>query len=486
MIKKLTALVLVCAFAICGCSSQTENPPAVTSEATSTVATTIEEETTIQTTTEVAVDTTEKTTTAQTVATEAVTTTTETPAATTTQATTTQATTTAATTAATTTPATTTTVATTTTEATTATQKPQTLPQFRSMTANEVAKNMGLGLNIGNTMEAYDAANCEKITYEWIPTVGSNRPQDYETCWGAVVTTQEVIDGIKASGFDTVRIPVFWGNMMKNDGTYTINEQYIARVKEIVDYCMNADLYAVVNIHHFDEFIIRRNSTEDCEKIFNTLWTQIADYFKDYPSTLVFEGFNEYLGGNRFNASGVLAELPESEGFKMTNALNQAFVDAVRATGGNNAERVLIVSGYWTNIDKTTSSRFRMPTDTVEDRLMVSVHYVDNAMYWSNQIGGQKWLDYTDSQIRLLEKAFSSKNIPVFLGETSVNYPRDRFDRNAIYKTSTECVEIVLSKLIDKGFVPVIWDTNDNFYSRTKYQVKAESDREMILELSKR
>lgn len=141
----------------------------------------------------------------------------------------------------------------------------------KPMTAQQAAVGMGIGLNLGNTMEAYEATNCEKITYEWIPVVGDNTPTDYETTWGAVVTTQEVIDGIKDSGFNTVRIPVFWGNMMKNDGTYTINSDYIKRVGEIVDYCQNAGLYTVVNIHHFDEFIIRRNSLEDCEKIFTNL-----------------------------------------------------------------------------------------------------------------------------------------------------------------------------------------------------------------------
>lgn len=345
---------------------------------------------------------------------------------------------------------------------------------------------MGLGLNLGNTMEAYNASGCEKITYEWIPVNGDNTPRDYETCWGAVETTQEVIDGIKAEGFNTVRIPVFWGNMMKNDGTYTIDPQYIARVKEIVDYCQNDGLYTVINIHHFDEFIIRRNSTEEASKIFDHLWTQIAEYFKDYPYTLVFEGYNEYLGGNQFNDKGELVELSKADAYKMTNTLNQTFVDAVRATGGNNAERVLIVSGYWTNIDNTTSPLFIMPKDTVSDRLMVSVHYVDNMMYWINKIGGEDWVKYTDSQIELLDKAFLSKNIPVFMGETSVNYPESNFDSNAIYKTSPECVEIILDKLTDKGIVPVIWDTNDNFYSRTEYRIKSDADRKVIKKISKK
>ncbi len=355
-----------------------------------------------------------------------------------------------------------------------------------SLTAQDVASRMGIGLNLGNTMEASKSRNCEKITAGWIPLVGNNPPKNYETYWGAVETTQEVIDGIKAEGFNTVRIPVFWGNMMKNDGTYTIDPAYIGRVKEIVDYCQKDGLYTVVNIHHFDEFIIRRNSVEDCEKIFTRLWTQIAEYFKDYPYTLVFEGYNEYLGGNQFDENGKLVELSKAEGYRLTNALNQAFVDAVRKTGGNNSERVLIVSGYWTNIDNTTAPDFVMPEDTASDRLMVSVHYVDNAMYWSKKIGGQEWLDYTDAQIELLDKAFLSKNIPVFMGETSAGYPDSNFDQNAIHKDTSECLEIVLDKLTDKGIVPVIWDVNDVFYSRTEYRIKSDSDRKVIKEMSEK
>lgn len=364
--------------------------------------------------------------------------------------------------------------------------KEKTIDKDQVLTASEAAKNMGIGLNLGNTMEAYSANDCDKIYYEWMPVVGNNTPKDYETCWGAVETTQEIIDGMKAEGFNTVRIPVYWGNMMENDGTYTINPDYIARVKEIVDYCQNDDLYTVINIHHFDEFIIRRNSTESCKEIFTILWTQIAEYFKDYNYTLIFEGYNEYLGGNQFDENGNLAELSKRDGYEMTNVLNQAFVDAVRATGGNNAERVLIVSGYWTNIDNTTSPQFIMPSDSAADKLMVSVHYVDNMMYWINKIGGQEWLDYADSQIALLNKAFTEKNIPVFLGETSSGYPSERFDNNAIYKDSSECVEIILNKLADNGFVPVIWDVSNGFYSRTEYRIRSDSDREVVRKISDR
>ncbi len=352
------------------------------------------------------------------------------------------------------------------------------------ITATQMAEAMGTGLNLGNTMEAYDADGCERIEYEWIPVCGDNKPTDYEKEWGATITTQEIIDGIKAAGFDTVRIPVFWGNMMADDGTYTINTEYMARVREIVDYAQNAGLYTVINIHHFDEFIIRRNSLEDCQKIFTNLWTQIAEEFKDYPYSLVFEGYNEYLGGGQFDEDGKLVEPERADGFKMANTLNQTFVDAVRATGGNNAERVLIVSGYWTNIDLTTSSEFKVPTDTVPDRLMVSVHYVDNAVYWSNKIGGKDWLNYIDDQCNRLKKAFTGKGIPVFIGETTSIYPNSNFASDAIHKDSTECLEIVLDKLDEYGFVPVLWDTSNNFYDRNSCQIKNESDRTLIAGLS--
>ncbi len=355
-------------------------------------------------------------------------------------------------------------------------------PQFR--TAAEIAADMGLGWNLGNTMEAYEASGCEKITFEWIPVIGDNKPSDYETCWGAPVTTQEMIDGVKAAGFNTVRIPVFWGNMMKNDGTWTIAPEYIGRVKEIVDYCMNDDLYAVVNIHHFDEFVIRRNDLEHSRDIFNRLWTQIAECFIDYPDTLVFEGFNEYLGGDRFDENGELKPQSKEDAYLSTNTLNQTFVSAVRATGGNNAQRTLVVSGYWTNIDNTTSKRFLMPDDTASDRLMISVHYVDNSMYWMNRIGSQDWLDYTDSQISLLDNAFGSKGIPVFLGETTSRYPRSNFAKDAIYTDSSECLKIVLEKLTQHGFVPVLWDVTDNFYSRSTCSIKDADDAKVIKELA--
>ncbi len=402
---------------------------------------------------------------------------------TTTEATTTEATTT--TTGATTTEATTTTTEATTTEATTE-EIEEPSDAYESPTALEVADAMNLGINLGNTFEAYYADKCDQITYTWMPTVGNNTPSDYEGLWGGGHSTQETFDGMKACGFDTVRIPVYWGNMMENDGKWQINPDYIKRVREVVDYATNADMYAVINIHHFDEFIIRRHTTDEACEIFTILWTQIAEYFKDCPYTVVFEGYNEYLGNSRFDENGVLQPQSDEEGYDNVNRCNQAFVDAVRATGGNNAERVLIASGYHTNVDRTGRSRFKMPTDSVPDRLMVSVHYVDNDMYWSNNIGGQTWVDFIDNQCERLDHYFTAKGIPVFFGETSASYPSDRMATDAIYKTSEECLEYVLNEFCERGYIGVLWTTGSDYYDRNTYTMANKSHGEVAARIAEK
>ena len=161
-------------------------------------------------------------------------------------------------------------------------------------------------------------------------------------------------------------------------------------------------------------------------------------------------------------------------------------MDSVRASGGNNSNRMLIASGYWTNIDKTTSDKFVMPKDSVEDKIMISVHYVDNAMYWTNKIGSEDWLEYSKSQCELLKKAFTDKGYTVFIGEVTAMYDESRFSANAKYTDSTECLEIMYNMMLDYGFIPVLWDVNNGFYSRTEYQIKSDSDRELIQKLSER
>jgi len=341
------------------------------------------------------------------------------------------------------------------------------------LSAFDYAAEMGIGINLGNTMEAYWEDSSNSTT--GAQTIGSNTPQDYETCWGAIETTQEIIDGMKAAGFQTVRVPVYWGNMMEDDGTYTISEEYFDRVGEIIDYYCADDMYVVINMHHYDEFLITNHDKEEVISAVGTLWTQIAERYADYSDYLIFEGFNENLGSQQESDSYTDDEL-----YDYVNGMNQTFVDAVRSTGGNNAERLLIVSGYWTNIDKTTDARFQIPEDSVEDRLMVSVHYIDNGYYWSNQIGGSDWLNYSQAQCDLLKQAFTDQGIPVFVGECTSIYDAERFSKDAIYTDSTDCLEQMLQLIDEYGFVPVLWDVCDNFYSRSECKIASDSDAQLI------
>ncbi len=353
------------------------------------------------------------------------------------------------------------------------------------LTAFQLAYDMGIGINLGNTFEGYweDTNN----PYSGAQTIGSNTPQEYEVCWmpngSKIVTTQEIIDGMRDAGFKTVRIPVYWGNMMEKNDSFTISKEYLNRVKEVIDYCRNDDLYAVINIHHYDKFIITHYKEEEALRIMGILWTQIAEYYKDYSDYLVFEGYNEYVGAVKSGENNTV-----DEKYDYVNKLNQTFVDSVRKTGGNNATRLLIASGYNTNIDKTSNEKFVMPTDTAFSRLMISVHYLDNEKYWSNKVGNAEWMDYCQSQCKLLKDAFFDKGYPVFLGETtvSVNYTKGRFASDATTNTATDAMDYVVRLILGNGFVPVLWDQVDyGFYSRTEYKLQSQTDIDAINALLK-
>ena len=111
---------------------------------------------------------------------------------------------------------------------------------------------------------------------------------------------------------------------------------------------------------------------------------------------------------------------------------------------------------------------------------MISVHYVDNAMYWDNRIGSAEWLEYIESQCLLLKETFTDKGIPVFMGATTSFYPKDRFDSRAIYTDSTDCLALVLRKLIRERIVPALWDTGNGFYSRTECRNRCGKERDLI------
>lgn len=294
------------------------------------------------------------------------------------------------------------------------------------LTALEATRLMGNGINLGNTLEACDN------------NVGikTNMPLSYETHWGQPKTTQAMIDGMKAAGFDTIRIPVAWMTNATHlyEGDYTIDAGYMDRVEEVVRYARKAGMYVIIN-DHWDGGWYGMFGSESAEtralamEAYKGMWQQIAERFRDYSDYLIFESANEELGG-RFDedsplycSDSVVTYLTDDERYALTNEINQTFVDVVRATGGNNATRFLLIAGYSTDIDKTCDDRFQMPKDTVDSKLMVSVHYYDPWSYCgaSSAVSATKWgkvsdYEYLDQQLAKMTK-FTEAGYGVVIGE---------------------------------------------------------------------
>lgn len=294
------------------------------------------------------------------------------------------------------------------------------------LTALEATRLMGNGINLGNTLEACDN------------NVGikTNTPLSYETHWGQPKTTQAMIDGMKAAGFDTIRIPVAWMTNATHlyEGDYTIDADYMNRVEEVVRYARKAGMYVIVN-DHWDGGWYGMFGSESAEtralamEAYKGMWQQIAERFRDYSDYLIFESANEELGG-RFDensplycSDSVVTYLNDDERYALTNEINQTFVDVVRATGGNNATRFLLIAGYGTNIDQTCDDRFQMPKDTAVSKLMVSVHYYDPWSYCgaSSAASATKWgkvsdYEYMDQQLAKMTK-FTEAGYGVVIGE---------------------------------------------------------------------
>lgn len=294
------------------------------------------------------------------------------------------------------------------------------------LTALEATRLMGNGINLGNTLEACDN------------NVGikTNTPLSYETHWGQPKTTQAMIDGMKAAGFDTIRIPVAWMTNSTHlyEGDYTIDADYMDRVEEVVRYARKAGMYVIIN-DHWDGGWYGMFGSESAEtralamEAYKGMWQQIAERFRDYSDYLIFESANEELGG-RFDensplycSDSVVTYLNDDERYALTNEINQTFVDVVRATGGNNATRFLLIAGYSTDIDQTCDDRFQMPKDTADSKLMVSVHYYDPWSYCgaSSAASATKWgkvsdYEYMDQQLAKMTK-FTEAGYGVVIGE---------------------------------------------------------------------
>lgn len=286
-------------------------------------------------------------------------------------------------------------------------------------TAAQTATRMGIAWNLGNALDCVDGA--QYVDNQENPNYGKVD----ETCWGNPVTTKKLIQAAKAKGFNTVRVPVSYIDKINSDNT--VDKCYLARVKQVVDYAYDMGMYVVINMHNdggngiSSKWLDITKTGDDFTAVktkFAAVWSDIADYFKAYDQRLVFEGFNELMNGSY---SGT----PTDTQFDNVDALNQAFVNAVRGvdgTGSRNTDRVLIVAGYNTNIDQTIA-KFKKPTDSASNRLMLSVHYYDPYDFTLNENSSvNTWGTDTEknamsNQLVAISSYAGEKGMPVFLGE---------------------------------------------------------------------
>lgn len=323
----------------------------------------------------------------------------------------------------------------------------------------QVAKSLGLGWNLGNQLDSY-----------------SNGVAD-ETSWGNRAATQATFDKLAEVGFTSVRIPVTWLGHIGDAPDYTIDKAWLDRVAECVGYAESAGLKAIINIHHdgadSQHWIDIKNAAKD-EAVNNqvkeqlaAVWTQIAERFKDKGSFLIFEGLNEIHDGgwgwgeNRTDGGKQYAVL---------NEWNQVFVDAVRAVGGENTTRYLGVPGYCTN-PSLTVEHFVLPTDVVENRLLVSVHFYDPTEFtltakfseWGHTGAADKkdtWGD--EDNVRnifgSLKTKFVDQGIPVYVGEIGCVHRSD--ERSEAFRKYY--LEYVCKAAKTYGLTPFYWDNGSS------------------------
>ncbi|MDO4166633.1 MAG: cellulase family glycosylhydrolase [Eubacteriales bacterium] len=348
---------------------------------------------------------------------------------------------------------------------------------------------MGLGTNLGNTMEAYCA--------------GASTPTQIETNWGQPVTTQAMITGMKNAGFRSLRIPVSWSSMMSNDGNYTIDSALLQRIETIINYALNEDMYVIINIHWDGQWWGQFGDADSSVRAkawarYEAFWTQISEYYKDYSDHLIFESANEELGerlnDNWADTSGSqTGVLTEDECYQTVNEINQKFVDIVRASGGNNPTRFLLIAGYDTDIDKTCDSRYVMPTDTIDEHMMVSIHYYTPGTYCISNNPANSWgydaswgteddIAAMKAQLAKMKTTFADRGIPVVIGEYGVtdglsngSYVRKE-GRDVFFKTVCEYA-------INHGMCPMLWDTNQ-VYNRSSCTVTHSTEAENYLALA--
>jgi endoglucanase len=347
--------------------------------------------------------------------------------------------------------------------------------QMRDISTMQLVRDMGLGINLGNTFEARIVCDpgdngCE----DWIKDM-----ETFETTWGSPSITGAMIKGYADAGFKTVRVPVAWSNRMTGDspgGTYTISPALLNRVQEIVDMVLANGMYANINIHWdggwWEKF---PTDSAECMRKYTRIWEQVSGRFKDYGDRLIFASLNEEGGWDDVwyiwrNGDDLAAK---ARSYGILKAINQQFVNTVRASGGNNADRHLQIQGYHTDIDRTVDDMFSMPSDPRSGgaRLAVSVHYYDpfgfthlsQSESWATMTrtwGTEDEINHLNSQMDKMKTSFVDKGIPVIIGEygyacSDIRPPRDMAEVRKYTLAVTKAI-------YDRQMAPILWDVQLN------------------------
>lgn len=331
--------------------------------------------------------------------------------------------------------------------------------KMRNITSQQLVEDMTFGWNLGNTLDVCqaDRDGDGKINEH----VEAGEKVD-ETLWGNPKATKELFTSLKKNGVNAVRIPVTWRDHMDSNGN--IDREWMDRVQQVVDYAYSQGMYVIINVHHdgggdpkFGAWII-----EESQKDYNTflkkyknVWKQIAERFKNYSDYLIFESMNEVGFDTLYNKN-------KADAYNLINKINQDFVDIIRATGGNNAKRHLLIAGYYTDIERTCDSLYKMPDDKA-GRCILSVHYYTP---WDFCTCDRKHTWGTNSEVRQMEtligkmkKNFVDKGIPVIIGE----YAASGSDLSS-------CIFFIekLNKLCsDYGIATFIWDSGRQVNRKT-------------------
>lgn len=360
---------------------------------------------------------------------------------------------------------------------------------------------MGLGWNYGNSLD--QAIDTSKMSDEEKAKVNVKY---CETSANNLVLTQKNVDTLKQYGFRNVRIPVAWSNLMdisEDKMTYTINEGYLQRVEQVINYCLNDGMYAIVNIHYDGDWWGQFGDADESVRKqawarFRQIWTQVSNRYRDYSDRLIFESANEELG-DRLNDNWVKRDtnnktgvLTVDEQYETMNKINQEFVNIVRQSGGNNEKRYLLIAGYSTNIERTCDERFVMPTDPIKEngvsKLSVSVHYYTpwnycgGSEYHQVEGGAARLYDWgTDEDIKAMHaeldkmSKFTEQGYGVIIGEYGVQTTAADGIANYIYEMGQYALE--------KGMIPVLWD-NGGWFNRQKNIISYDDVAQAILDMT--